>query len=104
MQALHYAAREGRTGCIQVLLQHGANPNARNKGKLLLTHAFCAILLPTRHLENSFMQQICGHRYTGLHQMDRLLPCARSPRAAPISSPKTLVSFLLPLRPSQHYR
>merc|ERR1712100_601506 len=24
--ALHYAAREGRTGCIQVLLQHGANP------------------------------------------------------------------------------
>jgi len=29
--ALHYAAREGRTGCIQVLLQHGANPNARNR-------------------------------------------------------------------------
>jgi len=29
--ALHYAAREGRTKCIEVLLYHGANPNARNK-------------------------------------------------------------------------
>ena len=24
-------AREGRTECVQVLLQHGANPNARNR-------------------------------------------------------------------------
>ena len=58
MQALHYAAREGRTGCIQVLLQHGANPNARNRGKLLLTHAFCAFLTNVSELQEQTYDEL----------------------------------------------